>query len=200
MRIATNHRILVVDDNREILEYIHRGLTHHGYDVRVVDRATKALNLLENNEFQFALIDIRLPGMDGLELSDRIVADFPKVIIILMTGYPEIQHAMKVLKNQIFDYIIKPFRIQQLLIAIRRADRFSQLLKENTIYRDKIAKLRKENESLQIELRRLFPAINFSNSSTGSPKQTHKNVIDLYKKQQRNANQKKSGSNKNSIS
>ena len=101
--------ILVVDDDAVIRQQLEQLFTHEGYRVKVESGAEQALQLLQNEDVDLVVTDIRLPGMDGIELTKRIVERWSDVPVIVMTGYADIDNAVEVLKNGASDYIVKPF-------------------------------------------------------------------------------------------
>lgn len=106
----TKVRILVVDDERDILEAIQTHLEMDGYNVEVTDSAAEALDKIRMNSFHIVLTDINMPGMDGLELLEKIKEIHGETIVIMITAYSSI---MKVLNSRIHgaaDYLLKPFR------------------------------------------------------------------------------------------
>jgi len=103
-------RILVVDDENDILEAIRTHLEMDGYQVEVTNSAIKALEMLRETHFQIVLTDINMPEMDGLELLEKIKEIHGETIVIMITAYSSI---MKVLNSRIHgaaDYLLKPFR------------------------------------------------------------------------------------------
>ncbi len=105
---STAH-ILVVDDDPVICQQLERLLTHDGYSVTVATLGEQALQLLENEDIDLVFTNIRLPGIDGVELTRRIVERWADVPVIVMTGYADIGNAVEVLKIGAGDYIVKPF-------------------------------------------------------------------------------------------
>lgn len=101
--------ILIVDDDPLICEQLERLLTHDGYSVTVATLAEQALLLLESEGIDLVITDIRLPGIDGVELTKRISERWTDVPVIVMTGYADIGNAVEVLKIGAADYIVKPF-------------------------------------------------------------------------------------------
>lgn len=119
--------ILVVDDDLLICQQLDQLFTLHGYRVTAASRAEQALELLEESEIDLVISDIRLPGVDGVELTKRIVERWSGVPIIVMTGCAEIEIAVQVLKIGARDYIVKPFGPAVMEEAVRGA-----LLKNGT--------------------------------------------------------------------
>ena len=101
--------ILVVDDDAMIGEQLENLFNHIGYNVTVTNRAEQALALLEKEDVDLVVTDIRLPGIDGVELTKQIAERWSDVPVIVVTGYGDIDTAVEVLKLGASDYIVKPF-------------------------------------------------------------------------------------------
>jgi DNA-binding NtrC family response regulator len=106
---AVTPHILVVDDDSLICQQLERLYRHGGYQVSVTHFAENALQMLEKEDIDLVVTDIRLPGLSGVELTRRIVERWSGVAVIVMTGYAEIDDAVQVLKIGAGDYIVKPF-------------------------------------------------------------------------------------------
>ena len=115
--------ILVIDDEEEVRQPIVEMLKSLGFNVESVASAKDALRLIESKEnfYTFILIDIRMPGMSGLELIGRIITDFPEILCIAMTGYSTEYGYMDVINSGATDYIDKPFSIEELEAKFIRA-------------------------------------------------------------------------------
>ena len=111
--------ILVVDDDAMIGEQLERLFTHTGYKVSVTNRAEQALELLEKEDVDLVVTDIRLPGIDGVELTKRIAERWSDVPVIVVTGCGDIETAVEVLKLGASDYIVKPFSASAIHEATR---------------------------------------------------------------------------------
>jgi DNA-binding NtrC family response regulator len=105
---ATPH-ILVVDDDQLVCQQLERLYKHGSYEVSVTHFAEHALQMLEKEDIDLVVTDIRLPGLSGIDLTKRIVERWRNVAVIVMTGYAEIDDAVEVLKIGAGDYIVKPF-------------------------------------------------------------------------------------------
>ena len=101
--------ILVVDDDAMIGDQLEKLFNHLGYQVTVTNRAEQALALLEKEDVDLVVTDIRLPGIDGVELTKQIAERWSDVPVIVVTGYGDIDTAVEVLKLGASDYIVKPF-------------------------------------------------------------------------------------------
>lgn len=148
--------ILVVDDEEDILQILEIGLNNKGFDVLTAMNSQEAIKISLGEQIQYALLDIRLPDSNGIELSVEIKKNNPGVVIILMTGYPGIKSVIKALRYHVYDYLIKPFRIEQLISVIERAKRENRLIGENNYNAEIIRDLKRENEQLKETLNELI--------------------------------------------
>jgi DNA-binding NtrC family response regulator len=114
-------RILVVDDEASIRKRCVRLLARQGYSVAGVGDSHAALELIQgkNSPFDVLLVDIRMPGMDGLELLDRVKTIDSSVEVIVMTGYATVETAVKAMKSGAYDYLVKPFDVDELAHVVK---------------------------------------------------------------------------------
>jgi DNA-binding NtrC family response regulator len=117
--MGENTRILIVDDDENIRKVLVTILEEEGYDVEMADSAGKAIEKTKNNVYNLALIDIRLPDMEGIELLTRMKPTIPKMRKIIITGYPTLQNAIEAVNNGADAYIMKPFDMQKVLNTIK---------------------------------------------------------------------------------
>ncbi|MFO7985732.1 MAG: diguanylate cyclase [Desulfatiglandaceae bacterium] len=113
--------ILVVDDEESIREITVEMLTKLGMRAEAVESGDKALELLKEKSYTFLLSDIKMPGMDGLELISGVKGEHPEVCAIAMTGYSKEYSYVDVVNSGATDFINKPFRVEELVAKIRRA-------------------------------------------------------------------------------
>ena len=106
--IKTKARILIVDDELVVRDSLGRWFTSEGYAAQPVGSAREALETIQHKEFDIALIDIKMPGMDGMELQARLKEADPDLAVIIMTGYASVDTAVQALKRGAYDYITKP--------------------------------------------------------------------------------------------
>ncbi|HDR04903.1 MAG TPA: response regulator [Candidatus Marinimicrobia bacterium] len=157
-----DYSILIVDDERSILETIEIGFNQKGFIVYTALTGKAALEIAREKQFQFALIDIRLPDFNGIELSKKIKYYQPELITILMTGYPGIKSAVDALREQVFDYLIKPFVFDQVLLVIEKARKEILTKQQREQLEKKIAELQAENLQLKAMIRELEPELKHS--------------------------------------
>jgi len=98
-------RVLVVDDDEDICLYLTEFLTREGFKVASVSKAADALVEIRQGRHQIVLLDVRLPGVDGLDLLRQLRAIDSDICVIVMTGYPSVQSAVESMKAAAFDYL-----------------------------------------------------------------------------------------------
>jgi two-component system, NtrC family, response regulator HydG len=114
-------RILIVDDELVVRDSLGKWLTSEGYTVKTTGSANEALNAFQAGEWDVALIDIKMAGMDGIELQHRLHEVDPNLIVIIMTGYASVETAVQALKQGAYDYITKPFDPDELAHLVGNA-------------------------------------------------------------------------------
>ena len=124
--------ILVVDDEIDMQQLLKRSLEPDlGCRVETASSGEMALQMLAESRFDLVLADIKMPGMDGLELLELIKREIPDVTVVMMTAYGSIDTAVEAIKNGAYDFITKPFDRDELVIRLEKALERSTLLKEN---------------------------------------------------------------------
>lgn len=118
-----NHKpmILVVDDEVELLELLRDIFQKKGYRVQTAVDGLNALEVFKRRRHDVAIVDIKMPGMDGIKLCKMIKEINPKTELILMTGYPTMESAIETLKPGAFDYFLKPIKVEEIIRTIERA-------------------------------------------------------------------------------
>lgn len=112
-------KILIVDDDENIRKVLKTILEEEGHTVATADTAKKAIEKSKTNFYNLALIDIRLPDMEGTELLTKMRDTVPKMRKIIVTGYPTLQNAVKALNKGADAYIMKPFDMENVLATIK---------------------------------------------------------------------------------
>jgi DNA-binding response OmpR family regulator len=123
----TRIRILVVDDEPDFLKLIERRLTKRNVDVETVGTGEEALAFLKNTPVDVVVLDVRMPGMNGIETLKEIRKRFRDVEVILLTGHGSMQSGVEGISQGAYDYILKPFSIDNLLERIRAAHEHARL-------------------------------------------------------------------------
>ena len=130
--------ILVVDDEAIVRESLGAWFREDGCHVDTASSAREGLRLVADHDYDLALLDIKMPGMDGLELQARLAEAAPELTIILMTAYASVETAIKALKAGAYDYIVKPFDPDELSLLVKRAREHRTLHHENIRLKESI--------------------------------------------------------------
>ncbi len=129
--------ILIVDDDIVVRDSLGKWFESEGFQVSIAPGAAAALEMLASRRFDIALVDIKMPGVDGIELQSKLHEIDPSMPVIIMTGFASVETAVRALKNGAYDYITKPFDPDELVhlvnkaISHKRAEREVSRLKEN---------------------------------------------------------------------
>ncbi|GBC80227.1 Transcriptional regulatory protein ZraR [bacterium HR09] len=134
-----NARLLIVDDELHMRESLARWFLEDGYEVETAGDAKAALALLGRQTFDAIITDIRMPGMDGLELLKQIKEVNPHATIILITAYASVASAVEALKAGAYDYLVKPFDPEELSRVVERACERARLQQENIALKERLA-------------------------------------------------------------
>ena len=114
-------RILVVDDDKGVSDFLIRFLESEGYQTDTARSGLEGIKKAKAGNFDLLLLDLRLPDMDGTEVLRRIRRPDVFIGVIIITGYPTVETAVKTFKDGVFDYIPKPFEIRDLRLKIKEA-------------------------------------------------------------------------------
>ena len=113
--------ILVIDDEKDIRDGSERILSKMGCKVLKADRGKTGLQMLAENPVAIVLLDMKMPGMDGMEVLKHIRQDHPEILVVIITGFATIETAIEAMKEGAYDFIPKPFEPDQLRIVVNRA-------------------------------------------------------------------------------
>jgi two-component system response regulator HydG len=130
--------LLIVDDERSIREACREVAQSLGFNPYVADSAEHAYRLLETQSIDAALIDLRLPGAGGLDALRRIKERRPEALVIVVTGYATVQSAVQAMKIGAYDYVTKPFSLDELKLLLERVVNHLRLKSENRMLREKV--------------------------------------------------------------
>ena len=144
-------KILAVDDEAIILDSFRKILVLEGYSVDTVETGPEALGLIQKNDYDFVFTDLKMPGMDGVELTKAVKHLRPDIDVVLITGYATIESAVEVMKFGAMDYVQKPFTEDELIefvkkLSYRRQDRLNMYIKP-TVHLVKTAGAGSESKS-----------------------------------------------------
>ncbi len=119
--MSSKGSVLIVDDEAVVRDSLSKWLREEGYEVGTAENATEALKQLVAQRWDLALVDIRMPGTDGIELQKRLHQIDPDLIVIIITGYASVETAVQALKQGAYDYVTKPFDPDDIAHLIRNA-------------------------------------------------------------------------------
>jgi len=123
-------KILLVDDDQNFLSVAKKRLAKRGYTVQTASTGPEALENLRSQNIQVAILDVKMPGMNGIEVLKKIKTQFPLVQVIMLTGVPTVGCASDSLKVGALNYLVKPVDIEELLQKIKEAYAQRQRLEE----------------------------------------------------------------------
>ncbi|MFH2050598.1 MAG: response regulator [bacterium] len=138
-------RVLHIDDEVEFLESMRKVLERRNMSVTIAESGELALNLLKECMIDVAIVDVKMPGMNGLEVLSRIKKEYPYIEVILLTGHPSVEAAMEGIKLGANEYLKKPPEIDDLVATIRR------------LYNNRQEYLLEQQKKLIEEIRRRYP-------------------------------------------
>ncbi len=139
--MAKKISLLIVDDEESVRDSLYNWFLEDGYRVERAEHAKKALSMLESDHFDIILADVKMPGMDGLEMLRRIKSLKKDSVVIVMTAFATVDTAVQALKDGAYDYITKPFDPDDLSHLIRNASKQIQLTEENVALKEKVISL-----------------------------------------------------------
>lgn len=138
MEAANFLNLLIVDDERAIREACREIAVSLGFSAFAADSAEQAYRALELQNFDAVLLDLRLPGAGGLDALRRIKERRPEAVVIVVTGYGTVQSAVQAMKNGAYDYVTKPFSVDELKLLLERVATHLKLKSENRMLREKV--------------------------------------------------------------
>jgi len=131
-------RILVVDDEISMREFLGILMEREGYRVDLADSAEVAVSLLQSKNYDLVISDVKMPGMDGLALLAQVKTIAPDTAVIMVTAFSTAEHAVEAMKLGAYDYIAKPFNVEEIRIIVKNALDRRTLAKENLRLREEV--------------------------------------------------------------
>jgi len=158
---TNNFRVLITDDDGDLRELLTEAVKNWGYEVSVAKDGEEALRRLRMERYDIVITDLMMPGMDGLTLLKKIKELDKEILVIIITGYATIETAVKAIETGAYDYIAKPFRLDELMIVIKNACERLRLTSQNKA-------LLEELRTAYGEIAVLKGALSHSSSQTGA--------------------------------
>jgi len=121
MAVRHHIKILVIDDDPAVCKTVGLLLEDHGYKPRTFTDPQKAMRAADDESFQIGLIDLRMPGADGIEVVERLKQIDDRMMCLVMTAYPDLETATEIMRKGACDYICKPFNQDDLIASVDRA-------------------------------------------------------------------------------
>jgi DNA-binding NtrC family response regulator len=132
------NRILIIEDDKRLREVLKKILNREGFDVEISGDGASGITEIKQGFFDIALTDLKMPGIDGMEVLKAIKKISPQTYVIIMTAYGTIDSAVEAMKNGAFDYITKPFKTEEILIVIQKALEDRDLRKKITYLTEQV--------------------------------------------------------------
>jgi len=123
-------KVLVIDDEKRIRDGCQKTLTLEGFEVATAESGTLGLEIIEKEPFDIILLDLMMPGLSGMEVLARVKVLHPETIIVVITGYATLEHAIEAMKKGAFDFIAKPFSPEELRNVVSKAIQFIRTLED----------------------------------------------------------------------
>jgi len=139
-------RILAVDDDEPMRRLLMKELPRKGFEVETAPDGDTAFRLIKSNTYDVVLLDIVMPGTDGITLMKRLRQDPASPVIIVLTGRATVETAVDAMKHGAYDYLTKPYKLDELVIIINRAFEFGQLKKKNQLLQQELVRQETSSE------------------------------------------------------
>src|SRR5512141_2427669 len=140
MTMEKKVNIMVVDDEEIVRASLTSWLEEDGYRVEAVESGRKALERLPERDWDLMLVDLKMPGMAGMQLMDEVHKTSPEMLVIIMTAYATVDTAVKAMKKGAYDYFVKPFNPDDISLTIRKIVDHHKLVQENQFLRKELKK------------------------------------------------------------
>ena len=166
---AEQVKILVVDDEEVVRDLLQRTLTEAGYGVTTVVDGEEALTAVSQGEVEVVLLDIKMPGMSGIEVLGKLTTDWPDICVIVVTAVVDTQTAIEALKMRAYDYITKPFNRDNVVRKVQEAiEKWNYQLQDRRRYLQLKESITEQTQRMQEQFMELL------NSLTREQKLLHK--------------------------
>lgn len=133
-----NERILVIDDEERMRRILEMSLSEQGYKVYLGENGEEGIKILENKDVDLVITDMKMPGIDGIKVLEKAKEMDRERPVILMTAYGTIETAVRAMKEGAYDYILKPFELEEMNVLVEKALRLTRILRENRFLKEDI--------------------------------------------------------------
>src|ERR1700741_945240 len=159
--MSAQGRLLIVDDELSVRDSLAKWFHEEGYEVTTAENGNDALTCLAESRWDAALVDIKMHGIDGVELQRRMHEIDPELIVIMMTGYASVETAVTALKNGAYDYVTKPLDPDEIAHLVRKALAHKRTEQENIRLRETVAEVARPEDIVgeSTVMQRVFDAI-----------------------------------------
>jgi DNA-binding NtrC family response regulator len=130
--------LLVADDDPVVRDFLAEVLVREGYQVRAVSGGEECVQAAETESFDLALVDLRMPDLDGIDVLKRLATLQPGVPVLILTAFVTMETAIEAIQAGAFDYLSKPLRVEEIEVTVRRALEVQRLARENRQYREEL--------------------------------------------------------------
>ncbi|MCF8081530.1 MAG: sigma-54 dependent transcriptional regulator [Deltaproteobacteria bacterium] len=134
----SGQRLLIIDDEENMRHMLKIMLEKAGYEVETAQDGVEALERMEREEFDYILCDLRMPRMDGMTFIKQALEKYPEKTYIMMSAYGTVETALKAIKEGAYDYISKPFKTDEVLLTLKKAEERERLQRENVNLKDRL--------------------------------------------------------------
>ncbi|HEX2600306.1 MAG TPA: sigma-54 dependent transcriptional regulator, partial [Terriglobales bacterium] len=154
-------KLLIVDDELSVRDSLGKWFREEGYVIGAAENGSQALSLMAENSWDAALVDIKMRGIDGIELQRRMHEIDPNLMVILMTGYASVDTAVQALKNGAYDYVSKPLDPDEIAHLVKKAIAHRRTEQENVRLRETVAEVARPEEMVgqSAAMQKVFDAI-----------------------------------------
>ncbi|MCP4414579.1 MAG: response regulator, partial [Gammaproteobacteria bacterium] len=131
-------KILVVDDDDLSRGYLSEALKRNGYSIDNASDGQEAVGLTDKQHYDMIFLDMRMPRMGGMKVLERVKKTSKETTIVIMTAYGSIESAVEAMQKGAYDYIIKPFSVDNIKLLLKRVQERQKLIDENKYWRSKL--------------------------------------------------------------
>ena len=133
--------ILVVDDDPLVVDFLQEYLKQSDYRISIASSGEEAISSLKQLPCNIVLVDLKMPGLDGLQTIEKIAQIDPDIVTILMTGFPTIDSSVRAIRLGASDYILKPFKLDEIDLAIKKAIHEHEVRQDMKNLRERVSEL-----------------------------------------------------------